>query len=147
MSPSDDKGAHAVTDAPDRDKPQIEIVTDEDWKEQVKAADARLDAEREAQQASATESQFDPTAMPPASFATLVQMFSTQAIVSMGLIPTPEGEVLRQLPLARHFIDMLSVLEDKCRGNLSPQEQQLLDMTLHELRMAYVEISKETPSA
>lgn len=131
----------------DKEKPQIEIVSDEDWKEQVKAADARLDAERETKQATPDGAPIDPSAIPPASFTMLVQMFSTQAIVSMGLIPTPEGEVLRQLPLARHFIDMLAVLEDKCGGNLSDQERQLLDETLHELRMAYVEISKEPPSA
>jgi hypothetical protein len=134
----------------DQGKRPIEVVSDEDWKEQVKAADAKLDAERQAGQQSASTGESpsgeggtekDPQ-LPPASFEMLVRMFSTQAIVALGLIPTPEGKVERQLPLARHFIDILAVLEEKCTGNLSPEEDRLLENTLHELRMAYIEVAQ-----
>lgn len=133
----------------DPDRPPIEIVSDEDWKEQVKAADAKLDAERDApppppgdeDHSAPSGNQTDPE-IPPASFEMLVRMFSTQAIVALGLIPTPEGETARQLPLARHFIDVLALLEEKCRGNLTQEEDRLLENTLHELRMAYIEVAQ-----
>lgn len=130
--------------ASNSNKPQIEVVSDDDWKERVKAADAKLDAERQAQHA-ASESPPEGLAgkVPPASFASLVQMLSTQAIVALGLIPAPDGKVLRELELSKHFIDQLSLLEEKCKGNLTAQESRLLDNTLHELRMAFIEVSRQ----
>lgn len=78
--------------------------------------------------------------MPPASFLMLVGMFSTQAMVSMGVVPNPAtGKSESQLPLARHFIDLLDVLAAKTKGNLDTEEQTQLDGTLHQLRMVYVE--------
>ena len=78
--------------------------------------------------------------MPPASFLMLVSMFSTQAMVAMGVIPNPAtGKAESQLPLARHFIDLLDVLDKKTKGNLDAEEQTQLDTTLHQLRMAFVE--------
>ena len=137
-----------MTEEPIPDKPQIEVVSDEDWKERVKAEDAQLDAQTQQEEPSDTQAapEIDPNTIPPASFGTLVQMFSTQAIVSLGLIPDPEGKVVRQLPLAKHFIDVLGVIEEKTRGNLSPEEAQSLDGTLHELRMAYMEVAQHPAS-
>ena len=125
-------------------KSPIEVVGDEDWKEKVKAEDAKLDAERSPAPEAAEKppEDFDPRSIPPASFATMVQMFSTQALVSMGLIPLPDGQVQQQLPLAKHFIDLLAVLEEKSKRNLTGHEANLLESTLHELRMAYVEVKK-----
>ncbi|SFH94414.1 DUF1844 domain-containing protein [Planctomicrobium piriforme] len=137
------------------DKPQIEIVSDEDWKSRVKAEDAKRDAELAGAAAPAKtppvanvepeeDELIDVGSIPDASFATLLQMLSTQAILSLGLIPGPEGEVHIQLPLAKHFIDLLAVLETKCKGNLTADESRFLDGTLHELRIAFVEVSKNT---
>lgn len=85
--------------------------------------------------------------IPPADFGTLVQMFSMQAMVSLGAIPHPaSGKPEVQLPLARHFIDLLSVVESKTKGNLSREEALLLDGSLHSLRMLYLESSKKSGS-
>lgn len=81
--------------------------------------------------------------LPPADFTMLVTMFSTQAMVSLGVIPSPEtGKPEQNLPLARHFIDLLGVLQEKTRRNLTGHEADLLENSLHELRLAYVELSK-----
>jgi len=117
------------------EKPEIEVASDEDWKDQVKAENAKLD--EQAKQAEQSKQEF-----PPANIVTMIQMLSTQAIVSLGMIPTPDGEAEQNLPLAKHFIDMLSVLEEKCQGNLSTEEAKLLDNTLHEMRMTYVAVTK-----
>lgn len=85
--------------------------------------------------------------IPPADFETLVQMFSMQAMVSLGAIPDPgSGKPEVQLTLARHFIDLLGVVEAKTRGNLSPDEASLLDGSLHSLRMLYLEQSRKSGS-
>jgi uncharacterized protein YccT (UPF0319 family) len=53
----------------------------------------------------------------------------------------PAGqEIPPNLELAKHHIDLLDILEKKCAGNLSAEEKTLLDTTMHQLRMAYVEM-------
>ncbi len=142
----------------------IEIKADEDWKERVRNEARQLDAAREPtpesrstapppvhaltsdepeRHAGLTDEDLD--YLPPAEFLTLVQMFSTQAIVALGLIPDPQsGRPQPRLKLAKHFIDLLGVLEDKTRGRLSAEEEQILTASLHELRMAYVEQTRRS---
>lgn len=96
----------------------------------------------EPQTGSATASGSQP--LPPPDFNTLVGMFSTQAMVALGVIPNPAtGQSESQVDLARHFIDMLSVLENKTQGNLDSNEASMLSSTLHQLRMVYVEKTKQ----
>lgn len=138
------------------DKPELEIKSDESWKDRVKAEDAKLDAERGARSPAETSESdaepepdpealdIDPSQVPPADFAVLVQSFSTQALVALGLIPHPvTGKATPQPALAKHFIDLLGVIEDKTKGNLTNPERNFLVDSLHHLRLAYVELSKE----
>lgn len=82
--------------------------------------------------------------VPPADFQTLVTMFSTQAMVAMGAIPHPSsGKAEVQLELARHFIDLLGVVEEKSKGNLTADEANLITSSLHYLRMSFIEQSKK----
>ena len=77
--------------------------------------------------------------VPPATFATLVQSLATQAAIFMADQRDPEtGQSLRNLDLAKHNIDLLRVLEEKTKGNLSEDEKHLLETVLYELLMAYV---------
>jgi hypothetical protein len=152
-----------MSDAPGEEKPVIH--SDEDWKQRVKAEDAALDEKFRAEAATkdapaaetaskpatekteATAKAEEPADFPPASLYSLISMFSTQAMVGLGVIPNPvSGKAEANLPLARHFIDTLGVLEEKTDGNLDPGEHKFLEQTLHQLRMAYVELSK-SPSA
>ncbi|HWL08755.1 MAG TPA: DUF1844 domain-containing protein [Planctomicrobium sp.] len=133
------------------DKPQIEIAADEDWKSRVKAEDAELDSESQPQSAEAIPASSDepPDEEPPlpnASFLALLQMLSTQAILAMGLIPGPDGSLNVELSVARHFIDLLGILETKTKGNLTPAESQIVEQNLHELRMAFIEVSRKSGS-
>jgi hypothetical protein len=125
-----------MSQEPNRVTPQA----DEAWKDQI--ANERAAAESPPSRAASAAADIDPSQLPPASMTTLVTMLSTQAMVSLGLFPEPGADEPRQrLPLARHFIDLLGVIESKTRGNLSAEESQLLDGTLHELRMAFVHMS------
>ncbi len=127
-----------------------EIKADEDWKSRVKAENEQLDAQRQRESAGGAdrpvreaEAGRERPRLPKPDFTTLVGMFSTQAMVAMGLIPNPSGEEVDvQIDLARHFIDLLAVLEEKTQGQLNDVEHRLLDQSLHELRMAFVEVSR-----
>ena len=78
-------------------------------------------------------------ALPPASLASLVQSLATQAAIFMADQRDPEtGQSLRNLDLAKHNIDLLRVLEEKTKGNLTEEEKHLLETVLYELLMAYV---------
>ncbi len=87
-------------------------------------------------------------APPPASMMLLVTTLATQAMGAMGLMPDEHGVALpANLDFARHFIDMLSVLEEKTKGNLSDDEKVYLGDALHQLRMAFVAVSKNSSAA
>lgn len=81
--------------------------------------------------------------LPPASFATLVQTLVTQAMFYLGGIATRGGEPVVDLDVAKHQIDLLGVLEEKTKGNLSPDEQKLLDAALYESRMRYISVASQ----
>jgi hypothetical protein len=77
--------------------------------------------------------------LPPASLSLLVATLAVQAQVHLGVHENPgTGRVQKNLPAAKHAIDLLAVLESKTAGNLDAQEQALLNRALHDLRLAYV---------
>jgi hypothetical protein len=82
--------------------------------------------------------------LPPADFAAIALSFASSALFHLGLVPDPaSGEPgQKNLPLARHSIDLLELLQVKTRGNLSGDEAELLANLLTELRVRYVESSK-----
>ena len=115
------------------EKPKI--IIDEDWKTQV---------EREREQAGADEpKQPEPKSehpeLPAASFPFLVSTMVTQAMVGLGVLADPvEGKPVPHLDFARHQIDMLAVLQEKTKGNLTGEEAEMLEGSLHQLRMMFV---------
>ena len=77
--------------------------------------------------------------LPPPSFELLIHTYASQALVAFGHVPNPiDGKKEVRLDLAHHAIDMLSVLEEKTKGNLTPNEAALLERVLHELRFQYI---------
>ncbi len=82
--------------------------------------------------------------IPPADFSFLVYSLTTQAQIQLGLLRMDENEPPHaNLPIARHTIDMLGMLQEKTRGNLDMQEKLLLENTLTDLRYRYVQASQE----
>ena len=85
----------------------------------------------------------DANSPPPASMNMLISMLATQAAASMGMIAIPGQEKNEvRLDLAKHFIDMLEILENKTKGNLDNDEAQMLQGTMHQLRLMFVEKTK-----
>jgi len=87
--------------------------------------------------------------LPPASFEFLVLSLRLQAEMQLGLLGVDEeGEPAKpNLGGARHTIDLLGVLQEKTRGNLSLEEQRLLENSLTELRFRYVHALEESGKA
>lgn len=82
--------------------------------------------------------------LPPPTFEFLVFSLKMQAEMRLGLVPfAAEGEEDPvDLPSARHAIDLLGMLSEKTRGNLSLEEQRLIENSLTELRFRYVQVSE-----
>lgn len=86
------------------------------------------------------------TELPQMDFSTFVLSLSHSALVHLGDAPSPDSdERTPNLVLARQTIDLLEILSDKTRGNLNGEEERLLEHVLFELRMRYVEVTKEKP--
>lgn len=141
------------------------IIIDEDWKSQVerekaeadaKAADSPTEpkgtveeilsgvvADEEAKQPEGeTDDGFPPP--PPPSLMLLVSTLATQAMAAMGQVPGDDGKPLPvNLPYAKHFIDMIGVLEEKTQGNVTDEEKQQISDALHQMRMFFVTVSQQ----
>ena len=145
----------------DSDSEEPKLIIDEDWKTQVQREKEELkrkqaessEAESAASQAaspSADEATVNEAAateeLPPppeASIPFLVMSLATQALAALGQIPDEDGSRPPvNLAYARHFIDLIGVLEEKTRGNLSQEEDQMLQETLHQMRMLFVSVGQ-----
>lgn len=82
--------------------------------------------------------------LPPPTFEFLVFSLKTQAEMRLGLLPfgVEEGEDPVDLPAARHAIDLLDMISQKTRGNLSLEEQRLVENSLTELRFRFVQVNE-----
>lgn len=85
----------------------------------------------------------DPAPRTPTPFELLVGGLVGQAQVGLGLRPDPvNGKTEKDLPSTRQAIDLLAMLDEKTRGNLTPAEARLLGAVLADLRLAYVRAAK-----
>ncbi|HSV26614.1 MAG TPA: DUF1844 domain-containing protein [Sedimentisphaerales bacterium] len=111
------------------------LIIDEDWKQQAQAEKEKLETEVEKQQN-------EQAPLPEGSFISLVSLLITQTYMALGAIrPKDEQEVKPDLEFARYHIDTLADLERKTKGNLTPEEEEMLCGALHSLRMMYVRLS------
>ena len=93
----------------------------------------------------------DSLALPPATFTFLVLSLRAQTEIHLGLMQVGEGDEDEKpqpdLPTARHSIDLLAMLLEKTKGNLTLEERRLLENSLTELRFRFVQISDELSQA
>jgi len=128
-----------MTDQPNPGEKKI--IVDEDWKSRV---DAEREATRQKTQAEPTDrpdvAQEKPDVpLPEPSLSFLFGGMYLQGLVALGLLPNPAtDQPEKNLPLARHTVDILDVLREKTEGNRTPEETKEIDTILHELRLAVV---------
>lgn len=115
------------------------LIIDSDWKNEAQAEREKLAASEK--QAGAAGSEGGPEEMPEADFRGLMGMLATQALMYMGGINDPStGKPVFDPMYAQHMIDLLGVLEEKTKGNLTDEETGEISGVLHELRSRFVEL-------
>lgn len=103
---------------------------EEKVKKETKAQKKEAQKEAQAEQ---------PSPVPEVTFSAFVYSLSTSALVHLGEIPEPITEKMdKNLPLAKQTIDILGILQEKTKGNLTQEEENLLSSFLYDLRMRYV---------
>ncbi len=130
------------------------IIIDDDWKSQVAAEKEALKKDVEEPQPASEPAQ-DASAsgeaspqMPPATFEMLVTTLATEAMIAMGQFPNPANQELTVSPeQASYAIDMLAMLKEKTKGNLTTEEDTMITDMLHQLRMMFITVQGQSPSA
>ncbi len=123
------------------------IIVDDDWKREAQAEKDRL-AKQEAEAAAASTGGDGAEMGGPITFDDLLKMLTTQALMYMGAFPDPQsGKAVVAPEYAKLYIDMLGVIEEKTKGNLTPEEAEAITGTLYELRMQFVELQKAVEQA
>jgi len=109
------------------------------------SASAQAQAGEEYQRAASAQPGAQDIGPQDLTFASFVVGLSTEALALMGEMPHPAtGERMNDLVGAQQLIDIIAILQDKTRGNLSHDEETLLEAILFELRMKYVEKARRT---
>jgi hypothetical protein len=127
----DDKKHPGFTVSDRRSSPESASTTDE------------LDASA-ATGAGASTSQSQ--ALPPIDFHTFILSLGSSALLHLGELDGPDGLPSEpDLPLAKHTIDVIAMLQAKTQGNLTPPEANLVESLLYDLRLRYVEKTKAAP--
>jgi hypothetical protein len=109
--------------------------------EEEKAAGAAAGASRETPKAAAAGAAQE-VPLPEITFASFLVSLSSSAFISLGQIPDPvTGEKKKDLPLAKQTIDLMGMLREKTKSNLTSEEENLFDHLLYDLRMAYIKES------
>jgi Domain of unknown function (DUF1844) len=92
---------------------------------------------------SAATARASATRLPPVDFTTFVLSLGSSVLMHLGEVDSPPGtRPKRDLALAKHTIDLLSMLEAKTKGNLTAHEEKLLESLLFDLRLRYVSAAK-----
>ena len=136
---TDDGDERSGPDVPTNDRVRV------DPKVEVKAPSVEAAAPPKAEAAQQGAPAAQPAA-PPAdgslNFSMFLQSLAQQALMQMGLIPWPHGQRELAIEQARDTIDIVELLKQKTKGNLTPQEQQLMDTVSYELKVSFVEVQQ-----
>lgn len=124
---------------------------DEEWKKQVQQEKRQLAEQDRAAQTQRRRAgpQAGPAGPPPKpSFAQFISGLATQVLISLGEVENPmTGRREGDLAQAQHTIDLLQLLQEKTKGNLTPQEENFVSNALHDLRLRYVRAASGGPAS
>ena len=128
--------------AKEEKKEEKKIIVDEDWKAEAQKEKEILAAQEEAEKEKKEEVKQGREPLPEGNFAALISMLTTQSLFAMGLLHVKgQEEKEPDLEMAKYYIDILETIQEKTKGNLTPEEETVLSNTLNELRMGYVKVA------
>jgi len=91
-------------------------------------------------QAAPQEAQKPEAPLAPMDFSTFVLSLGSTCMVNLGQVPAPGSDKPhKDLPAAKQMIDILGMLQEKTKGNLTEPEQQLIDSLLYDIRVKWVD--------
>jgi hypothetical protein len=142
----------------------LSLHIDTDWKKQAQEEKRRLADEQEKQRAAQAQARAAaPTSAvsaaqpmagspagrrtgretPQASFGSLVNSILTQAMLHLGELAPQGQEPAVNLDMAKYQVDVLGILEDRTKNNLTGEEQHLLDSALYDLRTRFINTASQ----
>ena len=128
-----------------KDKDKDCSTPDGQTKEEGPQAEDNPPQQEEAQDQGAPEQEQEPQAqsapLPNIDFSTFILSLSTSVLVHLGEAAHPDGAKHKDLALAKQTIDILGLLKEKTGGNLTDEEQELIDNLLYDLRLRYISAS------
>ena len=114
------------------------MTTDEKVKHPDHAAET--EPENEPETTPATEETRPRPPLPEPSLKTFISGMAGQVLINLGLYKNPAtGQSEKDVEQAKYSIDLLQILKDKMHGNLTDEEEKLINAILYDLRMRYVE--------
>ena len=114
-----------------------------DDKGDVKDQESKEEPPKEEPKKKAAPDKEEGMPLPEVNFNSLIFSLSSSALINLGEIADPHsGQKQKALPLAKHTIDTIAMLQDKTKGNLNPEEQRFLDTILADLRWRYVKMAE-----
>ena len=114
-----------------------------DDKGEAKDQERKEEPRKEETRKKPSEDQAEGMPLPEVNFNSLIFSLSSSALINLGEIADPHsGQKQKDLPLAKHTIDTIAMLQDKTKGNLNPEEQRFLDTILADLRWRYVKMAE-----
>jgi len=103
------------------------------------SADASNDATQKPAEQPRPDQAREAAQLPEMDFASFVISLASTAQMSLGAVPHPEtNQTMVNLPAAKQMIDILALMQEKTKGNLSAEESALLEQVLFNLRIHYV---------
>ena len=127
--------------AEEEKKDEKKIIIDEGWKQQAQKEKEILAAQEKTEKEKTQQAKSARGPLPKGNFAALVSMLVTQALFALGMLKVEGQEKEPDLEMAKYNIDMLETLEEKTKGNLTEEEEKVLENTLNQVRMAYVKVA------
>jgi hypothetical protein len=122
-----------------KDKRRFSDEADKREEDAIPEEETQAKTEEEKPSEPSDQSETEDTALPEINFGTFVLSLNSSVLVQLGLVDDPvTGKNSKNLPLAKQTIDILGMLAEKTKGNLSDDEDKMLKHFLYELRMLYV---------
>jgi hypothetical protein len=113
---------------------------DSDWKEEAAREKEKLAAQEQAKQETAGPG--GAAADRPLSVLDIMEMLGIQAMVGLGAMQGADGQrIPANPPAAKLYIDLLDILVEKTKGNVTEEESRAMQTALYELRMSYVQVA------
>jgi hypothetical protein len=105
--------------------------------------ESQIKDEAKAEEVTREESPAQKGPLPEIDFNSFIFSLSTSALIQLGEIEDPFAKKsVKDLPLAKQTIDLIGMLREKTKGNLTPEEEKIMDYVLYDLRMRYIKAAE-----